>query len=86
MKLVVMMGVAIVLLFVSMVFSAMAATSAKKKEDEKAHSNAKKAALVSGLSVLVLLIALYVYMNSSKLAGMASNALGRGQQAFAKYQ
>lgn len=86
--LIVFMIIAIVLLFTAMVFSTMAAVDARKS-DEKCRKNCHQfstwSALITGLSVAVIVVTLIVYMYSSRheIAGMVQphvanlhNALG----------
>jgi len=67
--LVIFMIVAVVLLFVSMVFSAMASNEARKgskKCKEDCHKYSMWSALVSGLAVAVIVIILVIYIYTSR--------------------
>lgn len=65
--LIIMLVVCIVLLLISMILSSMASSSAKKNlhKDTNAHKYSKYAAIVSGVSVLLISISLIMYYVST---------------------
>jgi Na+-transporting methylmalonyl-CoA/oxaloacetate decarboxylase gamma subunit len=79
--LMVFMGLAIVLLFAVMVISAMASSAATDSPSEcqdKCHRYSMYSALVTGLTVVVLIIALIIYIYASReeiSGGIADSAL-----------
>jgi ABC-type transport system involved in multi-copper enzyme maturation permease subunit len=58
--------VAIVLLFTSMVLSAMSSTAVNNNDKSNAHKYAMISAIVCGLSVLVLGVVLVIYISQAK--------------------
>ena len=58
--------VAIVLLFTSMVLSAMSSTAINNNDKTSAHKYAMISAIICGLSVLVLGIVLVIYISQTK--------------------
>lgn len=73
---------AIVLLFISMILSAMSATAAGRNDTKEAHKYATAAAVVSGLSVLVLVIVMIIYINQAKLLATAQTRLAMIKDSF----
>ncbi len=85
--LIVMMIIAIALLFVSMVLSAMGASEAAKGGDackEKGHKYSMASAIVTGVAVAVLVIGLVIYIFRKDISVQAGGVLqqygGRLQQ------
>lgn len=76
--LILMMAIAIVILFASMVLSAMASSDVKKTcpKDEKAHKYSMYSALVAGLAVLLIAIAMMIYIFRRDISGKASQIVG----------
>ena len=75
--LVIFMIIAIILLFVSMVLSAMAASEASKGSDKckaNCHKYSMWSALVSGIAVAVIVVALIIYIYTSRHHVMAAAA------------
>ena len=69
MALIIMMIIAIILLFVAMVLSAMASSAAKKESSKgTAHKYSMYAAVVCGISVLLIGIALVIYFNRETIS------------------
>lgn len=58
--------VAIVLLFTSMVLSAMSSTAVNNNDKANAHKYAMISAIVCGVSVLVLGVVLVIYISQAK--------------------
>ena len=68
----------IILLFVAMVFSAMAATDAKKGADtckKNCNKYSMWAALVAGLSVALIFVSLIIYIYVSSKGSKEANAI-----------
>ncbi len=65
----------IVLLFVSMVLSAMSATAANNKDYTNAHKYSTASAVVCGLSVFILVIVLIIYINKERVHGVITNVM-----------
>lgn len=66
---------AIVLLFVSMILSAMSASAINNKDAAGAHKYSTAAAVVCGLSVFVLVIVLIIYINKERVHGVITNVM-----------
>lgn len=80
------------LLFVSMVFSAMASTAAAritsdpgsvKDNADSAHRNSMIAAVICGISALLGIVTVILYLNSDRIVSSAHDALGRRVAAMA---
>lgn len=81
-----------ILLFIAMVFSAMASTAASKlttdptnlKENAaSAHRNSMISAVICGISALLGIVAIILYLTSDKIVKTAHDALGRRVAAMA---
>ena len=68
--------IGIILLFVSMVLSALSASEISKQNYDTAHRYATAAAVVDGLSVAVLIVALIIYIYKDDLAKRVHVATG----------
>jgi hypothetical protein len=77
------LSIAIMLLFVTMVLSSMSASDVKKGSMDSAHKYAMWSAVVSGLAVFLLVIALIIYINSSRIVSAAHVGI---QQGIGQYQ
>ena len=84
--LIVMMILAIILLFAAMVLSAMASSSAKKNcsEDTKetAHKFSMYSALVAGVAVFLISVALIIYIFRAPVAAKVSSLAGSASEAI----
>jgi hypothetical protein len=74
-SLIVMMVVAIVLLFTSMVLSSMASNATAGCTDENAHKYSMYSAIVSGVAVFVIGVALWFYIYREPLMSGAGDML-----------
>ena len=88
--LIIFMVLTIILLFVSMVLSAMASNEARKgsqKCKEDCHKYSMWSALVSGLSVAMIVIALIIYIYTSRhhVAQAAAEMLQKHGAKLGKY-
>lgn len=72
----------IILLFVSMVLSAMSATSISKGDKDNAHKYATASAVVCGLAVLVLVVVLIIYINQAKILAHLQTRLSMAKEAY----
>jgi hypothetical protein len=72
----------IILLFVSMVLSAMSATSASRGDKDNAHKYATASAVVCGLAVLVLVVVLIIYINQAKILAHLQTRLAMAKDAY----
>ena len=89
-SLIIFMILAIILLFTSMVLSAMAASDAKKSAADCKDGCSKYStwsAVVSGISVAVILVVLIIYIVSSRkdIAKAAQGKLGQAHAALGNY-
>ncbi len=89
--LIVMMVVTIVLLFISMILSAISSAAAVdcKCSDPKAHNYSMYSALVTGLSALLIGIALAIYIYRGEIANNIGSGLvsaGTGLQSKFKLE
>lgn len=75
MSLIVMMVVAIVLLFTSMVLSSMASTASEGCPDENAHKYSMWSAIVTGVAALIIGVSLYLYINREPILSGLGGAL-----------
>jgi hypothetical protein len=73
--------ISMVLLFTSMVLSSMAASAASKNNSNNAHKYSMASAVVSGLSVFLLIVVLILYINAGRIANVAQGALNRAYPA-----
>jgi len=71
------MILSIILLFVSMVLSAMASDDAKKGNKDKSHKYSMWSAIVSGVAVFSIVISLivYIYTSRKEIAGATQEQL-----------
>jgi cytochrome bd-type quinol oxidase subunit 2 len=74
-SLIVMMVVAIVLLFTSMVLSSMASNATEGCTDENAHKYSMYSAIVSGIAVFLIGIALWFYIYREPLMSGVGDTL-----------
>lgn len=84
--------ISMILLFASMVMSAMSASAAQKGDTSSARTYAMWSAVVSGLSIVLLIVILALYLNSQKIVAGTHAALGQvssgaaaGQAALGQY-
>lgn len=66
-----------VLLFISMVFSAMSATASNNKDDKEAHKWSTVSAVVCGLAVFLLVVVLIIYIRHEHIAAAANLRLAQ---------
>lgn len=74
-SLIVMMVVAIVLLFTSMVLSSMASTASEGCPNENAHKYSMWSAVVTGIAALIIGVFLYLYVNREPILSGLGGAL-----------
>ncbi len=67
---------AMILLFISMILAALASSKADKNEISDSQKYAMWAAIASGLSIVLLIVIMFVYINSEKIVRVAHSALG----------
>lgn len=72
--LIVFMIITAILLFTSMILSAMAASYVNKNEKDKAHYNASASAILSGVSLAALIIIAVIYFYTNKIEIMTGVA------------
>ena len=77
---IVILVISMILLFISMVLSAMSASDINKNNTKSAHKYAMASALSSGLSIVLLVIALIVYLNTGTIAQYTAKQLGNVAQ------
>jgi uncharacterized membrane protein YhfC len=77
--------IAMILLFISMVMSAIGADNVTKKEYDTAWKYSMISAVVSGISVAMLIVTLIIYVNSEKIATKAHEGFGHLQQRMIPY-
>ncbi len=73
---------AIVLLFVSMVLSAMSAAATGRGDKDDAHKYSTAAAVVCGLSVLVLVVVMIIYINQSRVLAAMQTRLAMMKDSY----
>jgi hypothetical protein len=71
--------ISIILLFVSMVLSAIASSAAQKNNITDAHKYSMWSAIVSGLSIALLVIVLVLYLNSGAIISGVQSKLSQYQ-------
>lgn len=69
--------ISMILLFISMVLSAMSASAAEKGDTSTARKYSLYSAVVSGLSVVLLVVILVMYLNSERIVTSTHAALGQ---------
>lgn len=74
---IIILVISMVLLFVSMVLSAVSNSDIKKQNLQSASKYSLWSAVVSGLSIALLVIVLFLYVYGGKAAGFASQQLGK---------
>lgn len=67
---------AMILLFISMILAALSSARSEKNETSDAQKYAMWAAIASGLSIVLLITIMIVYINSEKIVRVAHSALG----------
>lgn len=72
----------VVLLFVSMVLSAMSAAAAGRSDSKNAHKYATAAAVVDGLAVLVLVVVMIIYINQSRILATLQTRVAMMKDAY----
>jgi hypothetical protein len=82
---IIVLVVSMILLFVSMVLAAMASSDAQKKNLQDAQKYSMWSAVVSGLSIALLIVVLIMYIYSERLATHAYSALERVQGSLRPY-
>lgn len=85
--LIVMMIVAIILLFVAMIFSSMASSDVKKTcpSDDKAHKYSMYSAVVAGVAVFLIAVALMIYIFRQPIVGQAGLMVGSAASALQQH-
>ena len=81
----VLICITVAILFSSMVLSAMASSEAKRGNTSNAQKYSMWSAIVCGLAVFFLIIAMFLYLNSGVIASAAQSALGGAQKYVGGY-
>lgn len=82
---IIFLSLSIVLLFVAMVLSALAASAAKKNNMADAHKFSMWSAITSGISIFIIIGVMFLYIHSTRILKMAHGALGTAQGYIATY-
>jgi len=72
----------VVLLFISMVLSAMSAAAAGRNDVKSAHKYATASAVVDGLAVLVLVVIMIIYINQSRILATLQTKVAMMKDAY----
>jgi mannose/fructose/N-acetylgalactosamine-specific phosphotransferase system component IIC len=79
------LSLSIVVLFTTMVLSSIAASEAKRGNTASAQKYSMWSAITSGIVVFLVVVVLFLYLNSEKIVAGTHSVLGAAQGAVGRY-